>query len=206
MVGNNLILSLLILFQRVFQLNITDEDLWSVSMVTSHLVSMSTIRRLNLSETYMILSDQQIRKDLFPGKYFVAGNGPWTPYLTTFSNLRQVAMKSCVAALFSPDGSTCETLSFCTMYPLAPSGARFELFCYGNKLNVELVLKYLYFWLRHLTALPIATKLILGLMFPDHVDPKEIENHFLKDICPIVSEQTTDYNEECLIIDQMIQK
>ena len=178
----------------------------SVSMATSHLLSVSNIRRVNLSETYKILSDPQIRKELFPGKYFVAGYGSWAPYLSTFSNLRQVAMVSDVAASFSPDGSSCETISFCTMYPLAPSGARFDLWCNGNKLNSDMVLAYLYFWLRHLKALPTATKITVGLMFPHHVDEKEIEGHFPKDTCPIVSKQSTDYFEECLIIDQMIQK
>ena len=145
-------------------------------MATSHLLSVSNIRRLNLSETYKILSDPQIRKNLFPGKYFVAGNGPWTPYLSNSSSLRQVAMESDVAASFSPGGSTCETISLWTMFHLAPSGVRYDLWCYGNKLNAELVLTYLYFWLRHLPALPTATKIGVGLMFPDHVDEKEIES------------------------------
>ena len=142
-------------------------------MATSHLVSMSTVRRLNLSETYKIFSNSQIRKDLFPGKYFVAGNGPWTPYLSDVSDLRQVAMESDVAVSFSPDGFTCETMSLWTMFPLAPTGVRCDLWCCGNKLNAELVLTYLYFWLPHLTALPTATKIGVGLMFPDHVDEKE---------------------------------
>ena len=206
MFGINLILSLLILFQRVFSLRITDEDLSSVSMTTSHLVPMSNIRRLNLSETYKILSDPQIRKDLFPGKYFVAGYGSWTPYLSTFSNLRQVAMASYIAVSFSPNGNTCETFSFCTVYPLAPSGARFDLWCHGNKLNSDQVVTYLYFWLRHLPLLPSKMRISIGLIFPDHIDEKEIESHFFKDVCPIVSTQSIDYNEELLIIDQMIQK
>ena len=173
-------------------------------MATSYLLTGSNIRRVNLSETYKILSDPENRKELFPGNYF--GCGKWTPYLSTFSNLRHVAMGSDIAASFSPDGSTCETISFCTMYPLAPSGARFDLWCYGNKLNSDKVLRYLYFWLHHLSALLTATNTTIGLMFPDHVDEKEVEGHFPKDICPIVSEQSTHYFDECLIMDQMIKK
>ena len=125
--------------------------------------------------------------DLFPGKYFVAGNGPWASYLSNSSNLRQVVIESDVAASFSPDGSSCETISLWTMFPLVPSGVRYDLCCYGNKLNAELVLTYLYFWLRHLELLPRATKIGIGLMFPDHVDEKEIESHLCNDACPIVS-------------------
>ena len=174
-------------------------------MATSHLLSVSNIRRLNLSETYKILSDPQIRKDLFPGKYFVAGCGSWTPYLSTFSNLRQVAMGSGVTASFSPDGSSCETISFCIIYPLAPSGVRYDLWCYGNKLNAELVLTYLYVWLRHLPALPTATKIGVGLLFPDHFHKEEVEHLFSKDSCPIVSKSAVRYRE-IVIIDQTIKK
>ena len=106
-------------------------------------------------------------------EYFVAGCGSWTPYLSTFSNLRLVAMGSDVAASFSPDGSSCETISFCIIYPLASFGVRYDLWCYGNKLNAELVLIYLYFWLRHLPALPTATKIGVGLLFPDHAHKEE---------------------------------
>ena len=200
-----MILLLFILFQRTCELNITDEDLTSVSMATNHLVPASNIRRLNLSETYKILSDQHIRKDLFQGKYFLAGYGSWTPYLSTFSNLRHVAMASDVAASFSPDGSTCETFSFCTMYPLAPSGARFDLWCYGNKLNSDKVLKYLHFWLRHFPVLPRETKIGVGLMFLDHIDETEIESYLRNDVCQIVSEQTI-YCRKFVIVDQTINK
>ena len=174
-------------------------------MTASYLATASNIRSLNLSETYKILSDPDIRKDLFPGKYFLAGYGSWTPYLSTFSNLRHVAMASDVAASFSPDGSTCETFSFCTMYPLAPTGARFDLWCYGNKLNSDKVLTHLYFWLRHLPPLSRATKIGVGLMFLDHIDETEIETHLRNDACPIVSEQTI-YCRKFVIVDQTINK
>ena len=120
------------------------------------------------------------------------------------TSLRQVAMESDVAASFSPDGSTCETISLWTMFPLVPSGVRYDLWCLGNKLNAELVLTYLYFWLRHLPALPIATKIGVGLMFPDHVDEKEI-GHLCNNTCPIVSAQTI-YCRKVAIVDQTIQK
>ena len=109
--------------------------------------------------------------------------GSWTPFTADETNLRHIAMQCDVQASFSKHDGTCETISFCTLYPLAPSGVRVDLWCYGNKLTSHMAVAHLYFLLKNITSLPLSSgvKISLALMLSDDVDKQEVQSYFSND-------------------------
>ena len=140
-------------------------------------VPVNRIQRLSLSQSSQIFSDTSSRSSLFPAEYLVVWYF-WNPFPVNEASLNYIARITDVTGTFSLDGNTCETITFSSLIRLK-SGIRLDLWIYGSEVTSDVVLAYVYYWLRktrHMLGHEL-NEMKLLVHFPLHVNKNEVRSH-----------------------------
>ena len=121
----------------------------------------------------------------------------WFPCVADNRSLRAASCRNDVTASFSPDGATCESVTF---HSLIVNGdvTRFDVWVYGTQVSARTVLAHILFWLKAKSNV-LSTKLVSFVFcFSRDVDKQEVNCH-LVDILGLPEENDVFDTDECVM-------
>ena len=128
-------------FQRCFAYKVS-EKISAPAAIPNH-IPVQDVKRLTLSESYKVFMDPQNQTHLFPEGYLCVP-GFWMPYRANNRTLRAEACRNDVTALFSPDGTTCESVAFHSLLLIKDGVTRFDVWVYGSQVTARTVLSHFF--------------------------------------------------------------
>ena len=166
-------------FQTCYAYNVTSDDLKKVPSYVPRDIQIDTVKQLNLSQSYKVLTNPENKRKLFPGQYFGISM-LWWPYLLNVQNLRAAAQTNDVTVTFSADGSTCESLAFHSLLPVRDGATRVGIWVYGSGVSARVAAAHVLYWLQTPHKATTSKEFRLLLQLSCHVNKDEFKSHLVE--------------------------